>query len=374
MISLDKHTYLSLSILLTRFIRYVKLLLTILFYSFSLHITDGVHIFLEFYLQDRHNYQQTCILQLVTSIDKIRYPWLWIIQYKIRRFPTIYTKESAIVRTCSGVSITSDKMAIFRAETCLPYRDPDITTPLILASFLPPLIQSRQLGPAPAPVLRSHWTDPHRCCLGLARQVGDGSTKSIEEQQLCNSAYLGLILLVSTMVARFSFRLTGICHLLQETYIYIYIYMLISLQQVGGISTSFPSLKANMSLLIAVAITGILAPIGLNLYATRHCECDAAAMLCCRRPPCAAPVLARPSRSWGPLDFSRRGSGVVLTSAAMLDDVVGLVMVQVMSNLGGSTTSDFGAVTVVIRPVFVSVALCGRVSFALLARPQTGDA
>jgi hypothetical protein len=46
--------------------------------------------------------------------------------------------------------------------------------------------------------------------------------------------------------------------------------------------------------------------------------------------------------------------GVILSSAAMLDDVAGLVMVQVISNLGKSADS-FSAVTVV-RPVFVSVA------------------
>jgi len=45
--------------------------------------------------------------------------------------------------------------------------------------------------------------------------------------------------------------------------------------------------------------------------------------------------------------------GTVLTSAAMMDDVVGLVMVQVISNLGLSSSS-FSAVTVV-RPLAVSV-------------------
>jgi hypothetical protein len=45
--------------------------------------------------------------------------------------------------------------------------------------------------------------------------------------------------------------------------------------------------------------------------------------------------------------------GTVTTSAAMLDDVVGLVMVQIISNLGGSAAS-FSAITVV-RPVFVSI-------------------
>lgn len=45
--------------------------------------------------------------------------------------------------------------------------------------------------------------------------------------------------------------------------------------------------------------------------------------------------------------------GTVMTSAAMLDDVVGLVMVQIISNFG-SGTSSFTVVTV-IRPVFVSI-------------------
>jgi hypothetical protein len=45
--------------------------------------------------------------------------------------------------------------------------------------------------------------------------------------------------------------------------------------------------------------------------------------------------------------------GTVLTSAAMMDDVVGLVMVQVISNLG-SSSSSFSAITVV-RPILVSI-------------------
>lgn len=43
--------------------------------------------------------------------------------------------------------------------------------------------------------------------------------------------------------------------------------------------------------------------------------------------------------------------GVILTSAAMMDDVIGLIMVQVISNLGGDA---FDAITVV-RPVVVSL-------------------
>ncbi|KAJ4353141.1 hypothetical protein N0V95_003613 [Ascochyta clinopodiicola] len=55
--------------------------------------------------------------------------------------------------------------------------------------------------------------------------------------------------------------------------------------------------------------------------------------------------------------------GVVLTSAAMMDDVVGLVMVQVISNLGGD---NFSAITVV-RPVLVSIAFAVVAPIACLA-------
>lgn len=56
--------------------------------------------------------------------------------------------------------------------------------------------------------------------------------------------------------------------------------------------------------------------------------------------------------------------GTVLSTAAMLDDVVGLIMVQVISDLGGVDTS-FSAVTV-IRPIAVSVGLV--VALVLLYR------
>lgn len=63
--------------------------------------------------------------------------------------------------------------------------------------------------------------------------------------------------------------------------------------------------------------------------------------------------------------------GTVLTSAAMMDDVVGLVMVQVISNLGPSS-SGFKAVTVV-RPVAVSLAFVIAVPLGclLVAKPLT---
>lgn len=63
--------------------------------------------------------------------------------------------------------------------------------------------------------------------------------------------------------------------------------------------------------------------------------------------------------------------GTVLSSAAMMDDVVGLVMVQVISNIG-ETAGSFSAVTVV-RPLAVSFGLAIAVPLAcrLVAQPLT---
>lgn len=63
--------------------------------------------------------------------------------------------------------------------------------------------------------------------------------------------------------------------------------------------------------------------------------------------------------------------GVVLTSAAMMDDVAGLIMVQIISNLGSSDKS-ISAVTVV-RPLLVSLAFAVVVPFLCfwIVRPAT---
>lgn len=112
------------------------------------------------------------------------------------------------------------------------------------------------------------------------------------------------------------------------------------------------SLRANLALSAAVAITGITAPIGLSfilqslLPITPVQAFAAGAALCSTSLGTTFTVLTTSG-----LTESRLG--VVLTSAAMMDDVAGLVMVQVISNLGDSSSID--AVTI-IRPVFVSIA------------------
>lgn len=52
--------------------------------------------------------------------------------------------------------------------------------------------------------------------------------------------------------------------------------------------------------------------------------------------------------------LSKTRLGVVLGSAAMMDDVMGLVMVQIISNLGGALSSASFDPVVVIRPILVA--------------------
>lgn len=61
----------------------------------------------------------------------------------------------------------------------------------------------------------------------------------------------------------------------------------------------------------------------------------------------------------------------MLTSAAMMDDVIGLVMVQVISNLGLSS-ANISAVTI-IRPLLVSLAfaVCAPLICVYMAKPLT---
>jgi Kef-type K+ transport system membrane component KefB len=121
---------------------------------------------------------------------------------------------------------------------------------------------------------------------------------------------------------------------------------------VGGISSNLKALKANLFLSSAVAVTGIAAPIGfsfvlLGLLPLSPVQAFAAgAALCSTSLGTTFTV-----RATSGLTESRLG--VVLTSAAMMDDVVGLIMVQIISSLGAG--SSFNEITV-IRPVFVSIA------------------
>jgi hypothetical protein len=120
----------------------------------------------------------------------------------------------------------------------------------------------------------------------------------------------------------------------------------------GGLSTSFPALKANILLSIFVALTGICLPIGLSftlqsIAGASPLQAFAAGAALC------STSLGTTFTILGTTGLTDTRLGVVLTSAAMLDDVVGLVMVQVISNLG-TLGSGFSSTTV-LRPVLVSL-------------------
>ncbi|KAI4726058.1 Sodium/hydrogen exchanger [Aureobasidium sp. EXF-10728] len=198
----------------------------------------------------------------------------------------------------------------------LPYHEPGIVTILVQASFLL--------------VLNGiNWILDNAIYCGLVGQIligvawgTPGANWLSEEVQdtVMQLGYLGLILIVYE----------------------------------GGLSTSFASLWSNIYLSGLVALIGITLPIGMSyvlmglLGATPVQAFAAGAALCSTSLGTTFTIL-----STSGLEKSRLG--VILSSAAMLDDVAGLVMVQVISNLGQSADS-FSAVTV-IRPVFVSIAL-----------------
>lgn len=120
----------------------------------------------------------------------------------------------------------------------------------------------------------------------------------------------------------------------------------------GGLSTSARTIQQNLQLSICVALTGILLPLGLSYSllslasATKLQAFAAGAALC-------STSLGTTFNLLKTTDLTSTRLGVVLTSAAMLDDVIGLIMIQILSNLG-SNTGSLKAATVV-RPVFVSI-------------------
>ncbi|KAG5974307.1 hypothetical protein E4U56_004819 [Claviceps arundinis] len=105
-------------------------------------------------------------------------------------------------------------------------------------------------------------------------------------------------------------------------------------------------------LVYEVAVTGISIPIGLSFVLMRltnatPLQCFAAGSSL------SSTSLGTTFTVLGTSGLTRSRLGVVLTTAAMMDDVVGLVLVQVISNLGKEGASI--TASIVIRPLLVSV-------------------
>ncbi|KAI0799259.1 Sodium/hydrogen exchanger family-domain-containing protein [Xylaria sp. FL0064] len=128
----------------------------------------------------------------------------------------------------------------------------------------------------------------------------------------------------------------------------------------GGVETDVVALRKNLLLSIAVAATGVIVPIGLSFAlfapAGSFLGTTSASFL-----PAFAAGAALCSTSLGTTfsvlqasGLSRTRLGAVLASAALIDDVVGLVMVRIISSLGQTENRSIEPATI-LRPVPVSV-------------------
>lgn len=215
----------------------------------------------------------------------------------------------------------------------LPYHEPGIITILIQTSFL--LVLN---------VMNSLFDRLIYCGLlaqvfiGVAWGTPGGKILNGEaENVIVQLGYLGLLLLVYE-------GLSFTPHVFAMTDFHIS----------GGLSTNFTTLKSNLLLSTLVALTGIIFPIALSftlgpILGASPLQCFAAGAALCATSLGTTFTILRTS------GLASTRLGVVLASAAMMDDVVGLVMVQVISNLGTASSGSFSWRTVV-RPLGVSLA------------------
>ncbi|KAI1175378.1 cation/H+ exchanger [Nemania sp. FL0916] len=200
-------------------------------------------------------------------------------------------------------------------EAALPYHEPSIETILIQASFM---ILLNLFNWALDAILYCGLIG--QILVGIAWGTPGGKILSSDAEQIfVELGYVGLILLVFE----------------------------------GGLSTSFKALKANSWLSAGVAFTGIVSPIGLSFILGPLAGASSLQSFAAGAALCSTSL----GTTFTVLNASKLTStrlGVVLTSAAILDDVVGLVMVQVISNLGAAAEVSVSAVTI-IQPVFVSI-------------------
>ncbi|KAF2971694.1 hypothetical protein GQX73_g1804 [Xylaria multiplex] len=206
------------------------------------------------------------------------------------------------------------------APSYLPYHEPSLVELLISSTFLLALNGINSL------------LDRTLAC-GLIGQVligtawGEAGARwlSIDFQRVVSSlGYLGLILIVYA----------------------------------GGVETNVVALRKNFILSVAIAITGVIVPIGLSFAllapAGSFLGTDSSATLL----PAFAAGAALCSTSLGTTfsvlqasGLSRTRLGAALASAALLDDVVGLVMVRIITSLGQKGNNEISVAFAVVVPL-----------------------
>lgn len=143
----------------------------------------------------------------------------------------------------------------------------------------------------------------------------------------------------------------------------------------GGLSTSLSDLISSLTLSLLVATTGILLPIGFSFllipFGASPLQCfSAGASL-------SATSLGTAFATLSSSGLLNTDVGTLLTSAAMLDDVIGLVMLQVVTELstGQGTASNYSrtigrALGASVGLVLVVVIIC-RLILRPLYKPIT---
>ncbi|KAK6956595.1 hypothetical protein Daesc_001874 [Daldinia eschscholtzii] len=215
----------------------------------------------------------------------------------------------------------------------LPYHEPSIIQLLTLSSFL--LV----LNGINAMLDRALYCGlVGQVLVGVAWGAPGGNWLSSDLQQaIVQLGYLGLVLLVFE----------------------------------GGAATRAGAVRRNLALSGGVAATGVAAPMALGFAVlgplvggTATQGFAAGAALCSTSLGTTFAVLEASG-------LADTRVGTVLGTAAMMDDVLGLVMVQIVSSLGSGATAEGGNGQVnidvgntVLRPVLVSLAFAGMVPVA----------
>ncbi|KAF2443396.1 Sodium/hydrogen exchanger [Karstenula rhodostoma CBS 690.94] len=148
----------------------------------------------------------------------------------------------------------------------------------------------------------------------------------------------------------------------QETFLYLGYIGLVLIIFEGGLSTRLDLLKANFGLSLIAAATGVLCPIGFSYlllylgfgYGAVETFIIGAALSATSLGTTFA-VIAGASKS---VDLSQTRVGAVLISAAVMDDVSGLVMSSVIHQLGTlSSGGDANLGWLIGRPIVASAAM-----------------
>jgi len=148
----------------------------------------------------------------------------------------------------------------------------------------------------------------------------------------------------------------------QETFLYLGYIGLILIIFEGGLTTRIDLLKANFTLSLIGAATGVIFPIGLS-YALLYVGFGYGAVetfiigaaLSATSLGTTFAVIASASKS---VDLSQTRVGAVLVSAAVIDDVTGLVMSSVIHDLGElSNGGDVNLGWLIGRPIVASAAM-----------------